>query len=116
MYLRKDLSLLNMKFCNNCNNILSKSTHNDILKFICNTCLTELPANEEDTLMSNVSLVESETLYKSEIYLNIAAKDPLAPLVFKDCKNCDETIIKQISVGENSQGLFICPKCNHKFM
>lgn len=116
MYLREDITFLKMKFCNNCNNILSKSTHNDILKFICNTCLTEISANSEDTLMINASLQESETLYKSEIYLNIAAKDPLAPLVFKNCKNCDETIIKQISVGENAQGLYICPKCNHKFM
>ena len=105
-----------MKFCNNCNNILSKSTHNDTLKFICNTCLTELPASAEDTLMTNVSLKESETLYKSEIYLNIASKDPLAPLVFKDCKNCDETIIKQISVGENGEAIYVCPNCQTKFM
>lgn len=105
-----------MKFCNNCNNILSKSTYNDILKFICNTCLTEIPANVEDTLMANVSLKESETLYKSEIYLNLASKDPLAPLIFKQCKNCDETIIKQIMAGENNEAIFVCPKCNTKFM
>ena len=105
-----------MKFCSNCNNILSKSTHNDILKFICNTCLTELPANAEDTLMSNISLKESETLYKSEIYLNIASKDPIAPLIFKDCKNCDETIIKLFVDAESGEATYICPKCNNQYM
>jgi DNA-directed RNA polymerase subunit M/transcription elongation factor TFIIS len=105
-----------MKFCNNCNNILSKSTYNDILKFICKTCLTELPANAEDTLMSNVSLQESETLYKSEIYLNLASKDPIAPLIFKNCNSCDETIIKQIMVGENGEAIYVCPKCETKFI
>ena len=105
-----------MKFCNNCNNILSKSTHNNILKFICNTCLTEIPSKAEDTLMSNVSLQESETLYKSEIYLNVAHNDPLVPLINKKCTKCDETIIKQILIGENYQGVFICPKCKNKFV
>ena len=61
-----------MKFCDLCNNILIISTKNDILKFICQTCLKEYPASEEDTLMSNVSFQESESLYKSEIYLNVA--------------------------------------------
>jgi DNA-directed RNA polymerase subunit M/transcription elongation factor TFIIS len=105
-----------MKFCDNCQNILTISTHNDILKYICNTCLTEVPADVEDTLMLNVSLKESETLYKSEIYLNLASKDHIAPLINKNCTNCDETIIKQISIGENGQGIFVCPKCNHKFI
>ena len=105
-----------MKFCFNCNNILSKSTHNDILKFICNKCLTELPADADDTLMVNVSLKESETLYKSEIYLNLASKDPIAPLIYKNCNKCDETIIKQIMIGENGEAIYVCPKCESKFM
>lgn len=105
-----------MKFCNVCNNILKISTKNDILKFICQTCLNEYPTSAEDTLMKNVSLQESETLYKSEIYLNIASKDPLAPLIKKKCNNCDETIIKQIMIGKNGQSIYVCPKCNSKFI
>jgi len=92
------------------------SIKNDILKFVCNTCLMEFPASVEDTLMSNVSLQESETLYKSEIYLNMASKDKLAPLINKNCNKCDETIIKQIMIGDNGQSLYICPKCNNKFI
>ena len=105
-----------MKFCHNCNNILSKTTHNNILKFICNTCLTEIESTAEDTLMSNVSLQESETLSKSEIYLNLSPKDPISPLIKKNCTKCDETIIRQIMIGDNGEAIFICPKCENKFM
>ena len=109
-------NIIIMKFCDLCNNILIISTKNDILKFICQTCLKEYPASEEDTLMSNVSFQESESLYKSEIYLNVAHNDPLTPLINKKCKNCDETIIKQILIGDNSQGIYVCPKCKSKFI
>jgi DNA-directed RNA polymerase subunit M/transcription elongation factor TFIIS len=105
-----------MKFCNICDNILIISTKNDNLKYICQTCLKEYQASEEDTLMKNVSFKESESLYKSEIYLNVAHNDPLAPLIDKKCNKCDETIIKQILIGENYQGIFICPKCKSKFI
>jgi DNA-directed RNA polymerase subunit M/transcription elongation factor TFIIS len=105
-----------MKFCHNCNNILSKSTHNNILKFICNTCLTEIDSNPEDTLMTNVSLQESKTLYKSEIYLNISAKDSLSPLIYRECTKCKESIIRQIMVGDNGEAIYVCPICEHKFM
>ena len=105
-----------MKFCHNCNNILSKSTYNNVLKFICNTCLNEIPSTAEDTLMSNVSLQESETLYKSEIYLNIASKDPVGNFIKKNCTKCDETIIKQALISDNGEAINICPKCGNKFM
>lgn len=105
-----------MKFCHNCNNILYKSTHNNILKFICNTCLTEISSNAEDTLMTNVSLQESETLYKSEIYLNISAKDSISPLIHKQCTKCDENIIRQIMVSDNGEAIYVCPVCENKFM
>jgi DNA-directed RNA polymerase subunit M/transcription elongation factor TFIIS len=105
-----------MKFCDTCDNILIISTKNDILKFICQTCLKEYPASENDTLMKYVSFQESESLYKSEIYLNIAHNDPLVPLINKKCNTCDETIIKQILLGENYQGIYICPKCKSQFI
>ena len=105
-----------MKFCNVCNNILKISTKNDILKFVCQTCLNEFDTSAEDTLMKTVSLQESETLYKSEIYINIASKDHLTPLINKKCNNCDETIIKQIMIGDKGQSIYVCPKCNSKFI
>ena len=103
-----------MKFCSNCNNILEKITKNDILSFECSTCLNSIPAEPSDTLMLNISLKESESLYKEEIYLDIAKNDDLAPLVNKQCAKCDETIIKQIMIGDRMEAMFICPKCGHK--
>lgn len=105
-----------MKFCNSCDNILIISTKHDILKFICQTCLKEFSASEEDTLMKEVSFQESDSLYKSETYLNVAHSDPLVPLIHKKCNFCDETIIKQILIGENYQGIYVCPKCKNKFI
>ena len=61
-------------------------------------------------------LKESETLYNSEIYINIASKDHLTPLINKKCNNCDETIIKQIMIGDKGQSIYVCPKCNSKFI
>ncbi len=103
-----------MKFCDNCNNILDKTTKNEILSFECLTCFTSIPAEPSDTLMLNISLRESESLYKEEIYLDIAKNDDLAPLVKKKCGKCDETEIKQIMVGEKMEAMYVCPKCGHK--
>ncbi len=103
-----------MKFCNNCNNILEKITQGDILSFKCSTCLSSIAAEPSDTLMVNVSLKESESLYKDEIYLDIAKNDDLTPLVYKNCGKCDETIIRQIMIGEKMEAIYVCPKCGNK--
>lgn len=105
-----------MKFCNNCNNILYKSTENDILKYICNTCLLEKDASPEDTLMLNISFSDNKNLLKSEIYLNIANKDPISPYINENCTKCENTIIKQICIENNGKSIYICPKCNNRFM
>ena len=34
----------------------------------------------------------------------------------KKCIKCDETIIKQVLIGENYQGIYICPLCKVKFI
>ena len=78
--------------------------------------MTEIPSKAEDTLMSNVSLQESETLYKSEIYLNASAKDVISPLVHKQCTKCDENIIRQIMVSDRGEAIYVCPVCENKFM
>ncbi len=103
-----------MKFCSNCNNILEKTTKGDVLSFECTTCLNSIPAEPSDTLMLNVSLKESESLYKEEIYLDIAKDDDLAPLVNKQCTKCDQTQIKQIMIGSRMEAMYICPTCGHK--
>lgn len=70
-----------LKFCPNCNNLLVKSTAGNVLKFICKTCSHSEESKASDSLMLDISLTEEESLYKNEIYLNLAAKDHVAPLV-----------------------------------
>lgn len=111
-----------MKLCNICNNVLNKSTKNDILKFICQTCFSEYLASDDDTLMSDISLDENDSinnttaLYKSEIYLNVVKYDPLATLIKKNCIKCDENIIKRITLGDNYKCIYVCPSCDVKFV
>ena len=112
-----------MKFCPKCFNLLQKNTEmeNSIgqvntLKFVCGTCQYSEPATPSDTLMISVSLREEQSLYKSEIYLNAASKDRIAPLVEKKCKNCDETIIKQIHLMTTGETVYVCPKCESRFI
>jgi DNA-directed RNA polymerase subunit M/transcription elongation factor TFIIS len=105
-----------MKFCNNCNNILIISTHNDILKYKCNICLAEYDTTPENTLMLNVSFEDNNMIYKNSIYLNLAEKDHIAKQVYKNCSNtsCDENIMKLIIL--NNKGVYVCPKCSNKFV
>ncbi len=105
-----------MKFCQNCENILYKDTSNNELKYKCKICLAEIPVDPSDTLMVNVSLKNENSLYKSDIYLNLASKDPICPNVFKKCNNCNETIIKQVVISSENQTIYICPNCNSKFI
>lgn len=105
-----------MKFCPACNNRLSKHTNNETLLFKCKTCFYEENSKPEDTLMLNVSLKEEESLYKNDIYLNIAAKDIIAPLIKKNCINCDSNYVRDINVMSSGESIFICPKCEHRFI
>ena len=105
-----------MKFCPACSNILSKKTDNNKLLFVCRTCMYEEDSKPEDTLMLNVSLREEESLYKNDICSNIAAKDNIAPLVKKNCTNCDNKYVRDVNVMSSGESIFICPKCEHRFI
>jgi len=79
--------------------------------------LKEYPSNVEDTLIYDKNLNEEDTLADQQGYLRNASKDPLAPLVRKDCKNpsCKETIVKVISIDKKGTSIYICPICGHMF-
>lgn len=106
-----------MKFCPACNNILSKTTENNTNKlfFKCRTCFYEEDSKPEDTLMLTVSLREEESLYKNDIYLNIASKDNIAPLIKKKCTNCGHDYVRDINIMSSGESIFICPNCEHRF-
>lgn len=109
-----------MKFCDNCQNILQKTTNDHILHFICNTCYKKYDSEPEDTLMSSVNLKEEWTLTKYKDYIKILAKDdPTNPNIKIKCKkiNCNNNIAKVLRITEGNSNIrfYICTKCNYKF-
>lgn len=110
---------MSLRFCepHGCNNILTLHIKNNELIFQCGTCLKEYPSSVEDTLIYDKNLNEGDTLYDQQGYLRNASKDPLAPLVRKNCANaaCKETIVKVISIDKKGASIFICPSCGHMF-
>jgi DNA-directed RNA polymerase subunit M/transcription elongation factor TFIIS len=108
-----------MKFCSDCKNLLETSTDGNILQFVCRICHKEYASNPSDTLLKREDLHATESsLYKYETFIKLANKDTMIPLVSKNCENdkCDETILKMITVSDNMQYIYICPKCNHIFI
>jgi DNA-directed RNA polymerase subunit M/transcription elongation factor TFIIS len=106
-----------MKFCPACSNFLSKDTSGNILLFKCSTCFYEEKAKDEDSLMLSISIKEEESLYKNEIYLNLAAKDHIAPLVIRGCSNsdCDSELMREVNVMSSGESIYICTKCENRF-
>jgi len=107
-----------MLFCTDCLNLLTTVTTDNELKFLCKTCYKEYPSTPEDTLMLSIDLKESESFYKHETFINLSIDDNLSKLIKKDCTNdeCNETIIKVITINETLQNIYICPKCGNRFM
>jgi len=81
-------------------------------------CMEEYASTAKDTLMINVSLVKNDSLSTNHTYLMNARYDNVAENIYEDCTNpdCNETIVKVISIDKNGQSIYICPRCNNKFI
>jgi len=106
-----------MKFCDDCKNLLNINTNNNVITFICKSCFKEFQSTDDDTLMLSVDLKESKTFYNYKTFIKLAGGDNLSPSVYKDCinKDCDEKIIKMITINEEMSIVYICPKCGETF-
>jgi DNA-directed RNA polymerase subunit M/transcription elongation factor TFIIS len=111
-----------MHFCPNCSSLLRKNVESEPnqanvdLLFVCEICAWSQPAGAEDTLMSSVSLREEQSLYKSEIYLNLAAKDKIAPIVRKQCTACDCDRLRKVHLIATGETVFVCTSCENRFL
>lgn len=108
-----------MKFCTDCKNLLETTTDNNVLKFVCRICYKEYDSTSSDTLLKREDLHAGESsLYKYETFIKLANNDNMTPLVSKKCENseCSESILRMITVSENMQYIYVCPKCNHIFI
>lgn len=105
-----------VRFCPNCSNLLIKSTAGNVLRFVCKTCAHSEDSKDSDSLMMNISLAEEESLYKNDIYINLASKDEIAPLVEKSCTDCGSEVVREINIMASGESIFICPECEHRFI
>lgn len=112
-----------MKFCDNCQNILTKNTNDYVLNFICSTCYKQYDAEPVDTLMLSVNLKEEWVLNKYKDYIQLLAKnDPVNPNHKVKCQRikpvkCDNDIAKVLRITEDNSNIhfYVCTKCNYKF-
>jgi|GWRWMinimDraft_16_1066024.scaffolds.fasta_scaffold25736_1 DNA-directed RNA polymerase subunit M/transcription elongation factor TFIIS len=109
---------MSLKFCTDCKNLLIDSTDNNILTFICRICQKEFKSTDADTLRKKVNLQTSQSsLYKYETFIKLAVGDAAVQRIDKKCENpkCDETILKVITISDNMQFIYVCPKCQRLF-
>lgn len=108
-----------MRFCsrNNCDNVLSTVVKAPGVIYRCLVCFEEYPLSNDDTLMIDEFLQESDTIHKFRSYLQNAYDDRIIELVHKKCpaKDCKETIVNVVKIAKNGQSLNICPTCKHQF-
>lgn len=108
-----------MPFCsrNNCDNILTSVVTNTGLIYRCLVCFEEYELTDEDTLMIDEYIQESDTTHKHQNYLQNAYADSIIELERKKCPNsgCNETIVHVVKIAQNGQSLYICPTCKYQF-
>lgn len=111
-----------MQFCPNCSSFLRKNVESEAkqdsieLLFVCEICAWSTPAGADDTLMASVSLKEEQSLYKSEIYLSLAAKDRIAPIVRKQCTACSCDRLRKVHLIKTGETVFVCLSCENRFL
>lgn len=91
-----------------CNNLLSKNTSGNQLKFKCNSCGSEFPSTDRDSLIfeeSNRTFI----MYKSgkSIY-----NYPANPKVFKDCISCKYAMVAYEVNLTTMKKTYGCGTCN----
>ncbi len=108
-----------MRFCsaNGCNNVLTTVVQQNSVIYRCLVCFEEYPLADDDTLMIDEYLQESNTVHKYRNYLQNAHDDQIIELTYKDCPiaKCKETIVHVVKIAQNGQSIFICPTCKHQF-
>ncbi len=108
-----------MRFCsrNNCDNVLTTVMKQANVIYRCLVCFEEYPLSDNDTLMIDEYLQESNTIHKYRNYLQNAHDDQIIELVYKNCpaRGCKETIVNAVKISQNGQAIYICPTCKHQF-
>ncbi len=104
-----------MKFCRECNSVMSKTTtlHGAII-FQC-PCQLQEPGQPDDSLMAEGLFENTGSDHKHMIFIENSPFDPAANIVLKDCLNCGLNFLTLIRIGQNETTFYTCT-CGFQMM
>lgn len=101
-------------FCDNCKNLLTSDTSNDVLTFRCMSCHTIYQSTDDDTLRyeeyKNSSLVIFHTI------LSETVNDPVSFRERISCPKCKNKFAKSTRLGAEMRLVYICEKCKFQWI
>ncbi len=100
-----------VKYCNKCENLLTKFFTNDVFGYRCMVCAEEVEPMPEDTLLYDLHKKTDSTLMMEIV--NNALYDQITYKVRKQCKFCDNNILKQIRIEPNMELYNACAECKN---
>lgn len=102
-----------MKFCNECDSMLVKTTTAiGTVMFQCR-CQLLYEGTAEDTLMAEEYLETAESDLKHEVFISNSPHDAAANIVSKDCPGCKLNFMTMIRIGTNETTMYTC-SCGYR--
>lgn len=102
--------------CDNCDNIVEKTTNTGKIVFICVYCHKTRASQEDDTLMASYSFQTSSVDdHQYEKTLRYASHFPINPRTFdKKCPKCKKNDnVRYLRLGNNEKKIYVC-SCGKK--
>jgi DNA-directed RNA polymerase subunit M/transcription elongation factor TFIIS len=99
-----------VKFCEQCNSLLTEKFIDNKLVFRCELCYISYPSSPSDSLRKE--RIKGNDIILSHT-LNKAVDDPATIKAYVDCirNECDGKLVKQVRMTNNLQLYNICIKC-----
>jgi DNA-directed RNA polymerase subunit M/transcription elongation factor TFIIS len=100
--------------CKICNNLLAVITTAHEFYFKCEGCQQPYKPTDVDSLRYEEQEGTNLLMYKT--ILQHAGQDPVNPKVYKDCKKCENNIVKRVLLGDDMRLINVCTKCQHQWL
>jgi DNA-directed RNA polymerase subunit M/transcription elongation factor TFIIS len=97
-----------MRFCQQCESVMAKSTSTTgQIMFKC-VCQLVVPGHDDDTLMAEEYLETAESDQKHEVFIANAPFDAAGNIVHKDCPQCGLNFMTMLRIGVNETTHYTC--------
>jgi DNA-directed RNA polymerase subunit M/transcription elongation factor TFIIS len=97
-----------MKFCNQCESYMTKSTTSiGTIVFHCR-CQFTIDGQPDDTLMAEEHMETAQSDLKHQVFIENAPFDAAANVVLKDCPQCDLNFMIMIRIGAKETTMYSC--------